>query len=114
MNPFLQFCHTDTPSPSPLWLGSDARQRLDLIQKAMTLGFGKFSENLQIAHTHPDGQVIVRLINKLSPLDRSTMLLDFEEHLKKNLDQGLTVWLESLGDKNSLRNLRGIEVKQHG
>jgi hypothetical protein len=42
---------------------------------------------------------------------RGSLLLDFEECIKKNIDQGLTVWGEALGDKNSLRNLRGIEVK---
>jgi hypothetical protein len=37
--------------------------------------------------------------------------LDLEELFKKSVDQGITVWGEALGDKNSLRNLRGIEVK---
>jgi hypothetical protein len=31
--------------------------------------------------------------------------------LKAHIDDALTVWLEPLGDRNSLRNLRGIEVK---
>ena len=34
-----------------------------------------------------------------------------EEDLKLNIDKGLTVWCEPLGDKNSLRNLRGIKIK---
>ena len=39
------------------------------------------------------------------------MLLDFEEELKKSIDQGITIWLEPVGDKSKLRNLRGITIK---
>ena len=46
------------------------------------------------------------------PEIRGTKLLDLEELLKENVDLGITIWLEPLGDKNSLRNLRGIEVKK--
>ena len=42
---------------------------------------------------------------------RGPLLLDFEVFLKEAIDPGLVVWLEPLGDRNSLRNLRGIEVK---
>ena len=37
-------------------------------------------------------------------------LLDFEEWIKKMLDTGISIWHVPIGDKNSLRNLRGIEV----
>ena len=39
------------------------------------------------------------------------MLLDLEERLKKKIDLALTVWLEPVGDKSKLRNLRGITMK---
>lgn len=42
---------------------------------------------------------------------RGTLLLDLEASLKESIDPGLVVWLEPLGDRSSLRNLRGIEVK---
>ena len=38
--------------------------------------------------------------------------MDFEVHLLAYVDGALNVWLEPLGDRNSLRNLRGIEVKK--
>ena len=40
------------------------------------------------------------------------LLLDLEERLKKNIDKGLTVWFEPIGDKSKLRNLRGIKIQQ--
>ena len=42
---------------------------------------------------------------------RGIILLDLEEQLKKNIDQGLTVWLEPIGDKSKLRNLRGVKFQ---
>ena len=39
------------------------------------------------------------------------MLLDLEEKLKNEIDLGITVWCEPVGDKSKLRNLRGIKIK---
>ena len=43
--------------------------------------------------------------------DKVALLLDFESELKIGVDQGLVVWCEPLGDKSTLRNLRGIEIR---
>ena len=42
--------------------------------------------------------------------ERGVLLLNIEDWIKNKLDNGITIWHESIGDKNSLRNLRGIEV----
>lgn len=68
-------------------------------------------QNLDIVEAKEDGQVIVQFAVPEGADTRGSILLDFEEMLKLKLDPSLTVWLEPLGDKNSLRNLRGIEVK---
>lgn len=55
--------------------------------------------------------VILAFTEPVSAAERGTLLLDAEDTL---LDWGYTgavVWHEPLGDRNSLRNLRGIEVK---
>ena len=31
--------------------------------------------------------------------------------IKNNIDKGLTVWFDPVGDKSKLRNLRGVEIK---
>ena len=36
--------------------------------------------------------------------------VNFEEWIKKIVDHGISIWHEPIGDKNSLRNLRGIEI----
>jgi hypothetical protein len=64
-----------------------------------------------IAAAKEDGQIIVNFVEPQSASKRGQLLLDLESLLKEAIDPGLAVWLEPLGDRNSLRNLRGIEVK---
>jgi len=42
---------------------------------------------------------------------RGTMLMDYEDYLRSTGIPDAIVWAVPLGDRNSLRNLRGIEVK---
>lgn len=60
-----------------------------------------------------DGYVFVELLQEYGADRRGTALLDLELILKKNIDQGITVWCEPLGDKNSLRKLRGITIRNN-
>lgn len=57
-----------------------------------------------------NGHVVIEILKPLSASIRGKLLLDFEEYLKSHVDPGITIWLAPLGDKNSLRNLRGIEM----
>ena len=67
--------------------------------------------SISINKTTESGQVLVQLDDKFSASERGVYLLDFERYLKNNVDQGINVWCETIGDKNSLRNLRGIQIK---
>ena len=71
-----------------------------------------FASIVVVSEANVDGHVVVQLLLPMGPDKRGTILLDLEHELKESVDQGLTVWLEPLGDKSSLRNLRGIEVKK--
>lgn len=68
-------------------------------------------QNLRVTRALTDGQVFVELVEPLPPAVRGSLLLDFESELKTSVDQGLVVWCEPLGDKSTLRNLRGIEIR---
>ena len=59
-----------------------------------------------------DGQIVLKVNNTIPSSQRGNILLDLEEKLKKNIDNGLTVWFEPVGDKSKLRNLRGIKINQ--
>ena len=56
-----------------------------------------------------DGQIILKVQKSIPSNIRGILLLDLEDRIKKNIDKGLTVWLEPVGDKSKLRNLRGIK-----
>lgn len=101
----------DSPKPAKDWVNQGNTQRVEMLNQTISQLNPSFINELAIVSTKNDGQVVVRLLKPLSASIRGTLLLDLEEFLKKNVDEGLTVWGEALGDKNSLRNLRGIEVK---
>lgn len=107
----LRYAGVDTPTPSTEWVESSDVERLSRLEQVLATKKPLFQEILMIASTKQDGQVIVSLKEQLPPNKRGTALLDLEEFLKAAVDPGLVVWLDALGDKNSLRNLRGIEVK---
>ena len=52
------------------------------------------------------------LEKNLSAAERGTLLLNVEEYLRANVNDGIRVWLEPMGDKNTLRLLRGIPMKE--
>lgn len=100
-----------TPIPSTAWIGLSESQRIEKINMAINQKNVTYGKELLVIAAKNNGEVVVRMLNPLTASVRGTLLLDFEEFLKKEIDQGLTAWGEALGDKNSLRNLRGIEVK---
>lgn len=59
-----------------------------------------------------DGRVVVEFNRPLAAKDRGRILLDLETRLRDRVAPHLVVWHVPLGDRNSLRVLRGIEVKQ--
>ena len=60
----------------------------------------------------PKSCEVVFKVNKPLPSNvRGLLLLELEEKLKEIIDAGLTVWLEPVGDRSKLRNLRGINFK---
>lgn len=103
--------HTESPQPSQYWLSLSESQRIDKLNQVICQKGSAFNCLMSVVAAKNDGQVVVKLLRPLAASARGTLLLDFEEALKNHIDAGLTVWGEAIGDKNSLRNLRGIEVK---
>ena len=111
MNFNLSHAATSTQAPSERWSNMRYDERLGVIRKALVANSSGIGANLVVTSTKEDGQVIVSFKEQVGAAMRGSILLDLEVYLKATIDQGLTVWLEPLGDRNSLRNLRGIEVK---
>ncbi len=107
----LADAQTNTPLPSSTWRQLSDAERLKFVMDTLHRGPTALDENVVIAAANQDGQILVSLAESMPAGKRGTLLLDIEATLKKTIDPGLVVWLEPLGDRNSLRNLRGIEVK---
>jgi hypothetical protein len=111
MSKKIFYAEVDSPHPTADWLALSDAQRIEKINQTINQVYPDFSKQLLVVSAKKDGQVVVRILNPLVASVRGSLLLDFEECIKKHIDHGLTAWGEALGDKNSLRNLRGIEVK---
>lgn len=111
MNDNLCYASVATPSPRKDWLQLSDNARLDLVKNTLALSPPAMNKILAAKAATQDGQVIISFLEPIGADRRGTILLDLEKILKDAIDPGLTVWLEPLGDRNSLRNLRGIVVK---
>ena len=109
MNNYFKYLNIDSPTPSEKWLSIAKPERIILVISILKIS--PFANDFKVIDAKDDGQIILIPNNNLSSNERGTILLDLEQLLKEKLDDSLTIWLETLGDKNSLRNLRGIEVK---
>lgn len=107
----LKYANVNTPVPGAEWRQLSDAERHARVTQALQNGAAILKDVVVIVSAKADGQVTVNFAQPQSASKRGQLLLDLEEFLKKEVDQGLTVWLEPLGDRNSLRNLRGIEVK---
>ena len=56
---------------------------------------------------------LFKVLESIASNKRGLLLLELEEQLKRKVDNGITVWLEPVGDKSKLRNLRGITFKNN-
>ena len=106
---FGNYADEETPTPNNNWKNLSNEQRVDLVKK-VTKKSG-FFEIISVSTAHENGQVFVKLREDFGAAKRGNLLLDYEEYIKEYIDKGLVLWCEPLGDKNSLRNLRGIQIR---
>ena len=105
----LNSATAETPRPSSKWLKMDEKQRTTLI-KSFLGKYPSFS-NIEVSHAPDNGQIVLRIERQISASERGLFLLDLEEKIKAEIDKGLSIWCEPVGDKSKLRQLRGVEIK---
>lgn len=108
----INFSNTASPIPGYDWTNLTADKRIRLVEKSIQ-DFSRdidVSIDLDIVEASEGGQISVSINDALSAAERGSLLLDMEDFFKLNVDGGITVWHSPIGDKSSLRNLRGIEV----
>tara|TARA_B100000886_G_scaffold296961_1_gene224445 strand:- start:85 stop:429 length:345 start_codon:yes stop_codon:yes gene_type:complete len=100
-----------TPVPKSSWSKIKEQDRISLIKNELNKMNKDINNIVQIILASKNGQVVVRLLKNLSPAERGNFLLDIEFLLKKKLDDAIFINVEPMGDKSSLRNLRGLTIK---
>ena len=103
-----KFSKVETDVVSSEWLGMDQDARLSVINNAVERT--SFKDFIRFTKATETGAVYAILLKPIGPGDRGTLLLDLEEFLKENIDKGISIWCEPIGDRNSLRNLRGVQI----
>ena len=104
----ILFASAPTPKVGDAWVNSDSESRLNQINKV--LEGTDFVEFITPTRALDDGQVYFSFKKQISSSIRGVFLLDLEILIKNRIDTGIIIWCEPIGDKNSLRNLRGIEI----
>lgn len=98
---------TPTPAPSEYWLALGGKLQHDACQGILD-GLG---HPLDVVSTHRDGSVLLRLRSQMPARERGPLLLRAEYDLRDQIDPGLVLYLEAAQDRNALRKLRGVEVR---
>ena len=106
---FKNFAESETPSVGSEWETMSEDERISRLQGL--LDESNFRTYFSITRAEASGFVYVNFSSPIQVSKRGTLLLDLEDYFKKNLEPGISLWCEPLGDKNSLRNLRGIQIK---
>ena len=99
----------NSPETSINWREMNETKRLDQIQKK--LDNSHEYKNFQVLKAPDNGQIVLKTDLPMEANVRGLFLLKLEHFLKKNIDNGISLWLEPVGDKSKLRNLRGISLK---
>ena len=99
----------DTYLPSEQWLSRPNQERIDEVQK--TLNEDPLYSGFICVEAQDNGHVILRIERTIPSSVRGLLLLELESKLKSSIDEGLTIWLEPVGDKSKLRQLRGVTIK---
>jgi hypothetical protein len=104
----LSYSNVDSPSTGISWVNMTKDKRILLLERSIKLFSPEVDINVIDAHENGQVSIIINSLIKIN--DRGAFLLNLEENLKSTIDVGINVWHEAIGDKSSLRNLRGIEV----
>ena len=107
---FKNFSLVETPLTSDNWKQLSNEKRIELISEELKK---KNLEKFEVFEVSDNGNIVLKVLEPIPSNIRGMLLLDLEDQLKSNIDKGLTAWLEPVGDKSKLRNLRGIVFKSN-
>jgi hypothetical protein len=107
----LTFANSISPKSSTQWLNLSENDRIEKIKFILSDIDIEWQEKYNIISARNNGFVIFEFIKSIPVDERAKYFLNIESYLCKKIDDSITIWIAPVGDKSSLRNLRGIEVK---
>jgi len=107
--PLKENACADTVKTGEKWKSASEPERMELVLKE--LGNFKGAETFKVVKADAGGQIVISIEKGIPANERGLYLLELEQTLKNNLDQGLHLWCEPVGDKSKLRKLRGVKIK---
>lgn len=99
----------DVPLPNTSWVALEENLKIKKIQEVLI--DAELNDLIRVSRIVNNINIYFEIIKQIDAANRGTLLLDLEQKLKDSIDKSLLVWCEPLGDKNSLRKLRGIQIK---
>tara|TARA_B110000438_G_C15793840_1_gene641959 strand:- start:1820 stop:2206 length:387 start_codon:yes stop_codon:yes gene_type:complete len=99
----------ESPKVNLEWKQKSEKDRIKLITDKLITN--PLYSTFEVVKADENAQVILRIEKSIPASKRGVMLLELEEMLKNLVDKSITIWLEPVGDKSKLRNLRGIKFK---
>ena len=99
----------DTFLPTTEWMELEEPNRIQTIQDVLVSLDLEFQ--MLVISAPDNGQVVLKTNDILPPHRRGLFLMSLEKNLKERIDTGITLWLEPVGDKSKLRQLRGVTLK---
>jgi hypothetical protein len=105
---FKNYANVDTVQTHEVWQGLSESERKTLIKQQLQKFDG--AENFKVIQADKNGQIIISIEKNIPANERGMYLLGLEQTLKDNIDKGLHLWCEPVGDKSKLRNLRGVVI----
>jgi hypothetical protein len=107
----LNFAKSISPEPNDIYRYMDDTQRFNMIESTLNKINQNWSEKFNLVSARENGFVVLEFKNSIPVSERSDYLLEIEKKLCQFVDPAITLWIAPVGDKSSLRKLRGIEVK---
>ena len=102
------FSKSMTPITGKAWIEKSEKDRINTICRELQKN--DLYKNFKVIKAPDNGQIVLKIDELISANKRGLLLLELEEKLKFNIDKGITVWCEPVGDKSALRKLRGVEI----
>ena len=104
-----KFANEESPKVSSFWKNKTNEERIESVVKILIKN--NHHDTFQVIKADDNGQITLKTEKTIKASERGVMLLNIEYLIKESLDNGITLWLEPVGDKSKLRNLRGITLK---